>query len=301
MRIIRPTTIIGSMLVSSDVPETDAAEWTNGATYLVGNTVIYNHVIYECVLNNTNKSPPLYVSGVSETVYWIDRGATNRWKMFDAKVGSKTQQSESITVELAPGLIDSAAFLDLTATEIEFAYTDPIDGLVYSETIDLINKSVIVDAYTYFFEPIIMSDAAVILGLPPYSNATLTITISNPGGVAEIGTLAVGMQTDLGLTQYDPTISITSYSKKTVDEFGVYSVIRRGFSKRMSCEFVFPNSQLDAIAKTLSEYDSELLVWIGADAGYSSMIIYGFFKAFTIAVPYPLDSKCNIEIEGLST
>lgn len=286
------------MLTACNVPETDQTAWSAITAYVVGNRSLFNHKIYYCNVNNTNCQPDLNTGGV--TPKWTDEGYDNRWKMFDQLVGSQTSQADSITLTIAPGLIDSIAFLDVSAATIDIVMTDPTEGVVYHETLNLASGSHIVDAYTYFFEPIILTDAAVLLGIPAYSAASIAITITNTGSNAKIGTLVVGMQYDLGGTQYSPTIGITDYSTKTTDTFGNYTIVQRVFSKRMSCELFLDNTAVDALQRTLAAYRATPVVWIGADSQFSSMIIYGFYKSFSIVIPYPNNSTCSIEIEGLS-
>lgn len=299
MRLIRPTAITDAMLVSCDVPENDYAVWSSATTYALGQKVIVttgSHRIYESLQNsNLNHDP------ATSPTYWLDTGATNRWKMFDAVVGSQTSQATSITVTLAPGIIDSMAFLDVEATNISVTITDPVEGVVYTESLDMITKTYINDAWAYFFEPIILDDAAVLLGVPPYGSASVSVTITNTGGTAKIGTLIVGAKKDLGGTQYDPSIGITDYSKKEVDAFGNYTVLQRSFSKRMSCSLIVDNSAVDNLIRTLAGYRTTPVCWIGDDDGlFSSMIIYGFYKSFEVTIPGPVVSNCSLEIEGLS-
>ncbi len=286
------------MITACDVPENDYADWLIGTAYVVGNTVLSTHKIYECLVNNTGFLPEDNDGGT--TPKWLDLGYDNRWQMFDAIVGSQATQANTIGVTLEPGLVDSIAFLDLDATEIIITMTDPTEGIVYTETVDLINKGVVVDGYTYFFEPIITDDAVVLLGIPPYPNASIAITINNPSGTVLIGTLIVGAQKYLGGTQYSPSVGINDYSKKEVDVFGNYSILERTYSKRLSCELFLPNTSVDDLQRTLASHRATPLVWVGVDSGYSAMIVYGFFKNFEIVIAYPTQSTCNLEIEGLS-
>lgn len=299
MKLIRPTTITDAMLTSCDVPENDYAVYSAATTYALGDKVIVttgDHSIYESLqATNLNHDP------ATSPDWWLDSGATNRWKMFDAVVGSQTSQAESLSVTLQPGIIDSIAFLDIEASTISVTMTDPTEGVVYTETIDLIAKTYINDGWSYFFEPIILDDAVVLMGLPPYSAASIAITISNPSSTAKIGTLIVGAQKSLGGTQYDPAIGITDYSKKEVDTFGNYTILQRAYSKRMSCSMFLDNSAVDELVRTLAAYRATPVCWVGDDEGtFSSMIIYGFYKSFEITIPGPVISTCSLEIEGLS-
>lgn len=297
MRIIRPTVITPAILTASDVPETDYTVWSSSTAYVVGNRCLYEHKNYECLVNNTNCDPATY--SITTVPKWLDLGYCNRWRMFDTVVGTRTVQAGAITVTLTPGLIDSIAFLDLVATTIDLTMTDPIEGVVYTETIDMVMGNGIIDGYTYFFEPIITKDSAVLLGIPPYVSASIEIVITNTEGNAEVGTLAVGTQKSLGLTLYEPTISITDYSKKEADAFGNYTIIERRFSKKFSCDLILDSSSVDDLQKTLATYRATPVIWVGSDASYSSMIINGFYKSFQIVVPDRFKSRCSLEIEGL--
>lgn len=295
MRIIRPTVVTPSMLTACNVAETEYPTWAGGTTYAAGDRVIYLHVIYESLAgSNYNYTPS------TQPTKWLSLGATNQWKMFDSVVGSRTVNADSITLTVAPGLIDSIAFLDLVAVEINVVMTDPTEGIVYTETIDLVDESVVIDAYTYFFEPIVAKDATVLLGLPAYPNATISIELVNTGLDVEVGTIAFGLQKLLGSTLHSSTIGITDYSKKQVDEFGNYSVLQRAFSKKMSCDLLLGSSSVDEITKLLASYRTTMLIWVGADRGYSSLIIYGFYKSFQVIIEYPKYSKCSLEVEGLT-
>ena len=298
MRLIRPNTIVPTMMTACNVPEDDAAAWVITTAYEVGAQVIDDHAVYEALQSNTGAKPADNIGG--ESPKWLDLGPTNRWKMFDTKVGSRTKQADTITLSVAPGLIDSIAFLDVAATSIEVVMTDPGEGVVYTETIDLITKSVVTDGYTYFFEPIVTADAAVLLGIPPYGSATISITINNPTGLAEIGTIALGLQKYLGETQHGATFEIVDYSVKTEDAFGNFTILERSYRRRNTFELVINNASFDDINRTLAGYRAKLIVWVGTDAGYSSFITYGFPQSFSTVAEWPTHSIISLAITGLS-
>lgn len=298
MRIIRPNTITPAMVTACNVPENDYADWAIGTAYVVGDRCLSTHKIYECLVNNTGYLPEDNTGGT--TPKWLDLGYDNRWKMFDQVVGSKTSQADSVTVTIEPGLLDSIAFLDVAADTIDIVMTDPVDGVVYTETINLIDHTVIVDGYTYFFEPIVAADAAVLLGIPAYGSAALAIEFSAAGGTVEVGSIIVGLQKTLGATRYEPSVGINDYSRKEVDSWGNYTILERTYSKRFSCDFRLPNANLDDVFRTLALYRATPVLWIGADVGFSSMLVYGFFKSFLLTVRGPVHTVCTLEIEGLS-
>lgn len=129
MYIIRPTDIIDSMFVSSDVAETDHAEYAPATTYADGDHVIVTgsgvHKIYESLQNaNTGHYPP------DNPTWWLDSGSTNRWKPFDDKVQTQTSKSESMTWVLMPGVIDAISILNLDASEVDIIMANQDTDLV---------------------------------------------------------------------------------------------------------------------------------------------------------------------------
>jgi hypothetical protein len=238
-------------------------------------------------------------------LWWKEVSATNRWKAFDNKVGSQTSQATSITYCITPGQVyDSIAFLNLDAITVQVVLTDPVEGVVYDHTTDL-QTTVIsgagttIDWYTYFFSSIFRTTDIAILDIPPYLNAVVDVTITYTGETAKVGAIVLGLQSTIGTTRWNPNIGIHDYSIKAVDEYGVYSVSERAFSKRMSCDIEIEFASIPDVQNLLALYRSTLLVWIGVE-NFSPLIVYGFYKDFSIVIPHLVYAECNIEIEGLT-
>jgi len=307
MYVIRPIALTDSILTSSNVAETDYAAWDVGTAYVTGNRciVISTHKIYEAIANVTGGSSP-EIDVLTTTPKWIAVGATNRWKAYDKIIGSKTSQSTSITYKITPGeIFDAIAFLGLDAVSVRVVITDPIEGVVYDETKELLTTvltgtSLVMDWYTYFFSSIIRITDFVFLDIPLYLNAVMDITITYTGGTASVGEIVFGQKTRLGVTKADPnpTFGTVDFSTKEQDTFGNWQVVKRSFSKKMTCSLIVNNTVIDEIERLLSAYLSELLVWIG-DEQYGSMIIYGYCKDHNASAGL-LITEMAIEIEGLT-
>ncbi len=128
MNIIRPTIITDALFQSSNIPETDYAEYNPATTYGDGDNIIViaEHKCYESA--NTGHTPS------SSPTWWLDIGATNRWKIFDAKVQAQTSQATNLNWVLNPGLIDSIAMLNLDATETQIIMADQNTDVVTNGT-----------------------------------------------------------------------------------------------------------------------------------------------------------------------
>ena len=313
MKVIKPITITDAMFTSSNVSEDDYAEYVAGTTYADGDTVIETatgvHKIYESLkAANTGNYPPDNLTGVDP--WWLEVGATNRWKMFDYVVQTQTENVSFIEVVLTPGVaINSICLLNLDAATIIIVMNDPVAGEVYNELIILEATEVVLwesgtvwsaaeewqgGTYNDLVEKV-----ALKTDLPSYPNAALTVTISSSGVTAKCGVLIIGTYKDLGETRYSPGVGIRDYSIKEADDFGDFTVTERAFSKRVSCEFFMETEDHMDILRFLTHYRATALLWI-LSSTYNVTIVYGFYKSFSMTLPNLMLAECNIEIEGLT-
>jgi len=295
MKMIPPRTITDALFHDSSITEPSTAELANpsylgvyaaGSTYSINAIVLVvaSHRLYQSLQNgNVGHTPG---AAGSET-WWLDYGACERWKVFDAKVGSQATGADAITYELDPGPIDSVAILNLEAESVTVTMTDvggSGDPIVWTT-----------DTYVdgLFVSEIVKTDFPL-----TYLTPHLLIEITYTGGTALVGEIVVGVSESIGTMKYNPEVGITDYSVKSVDSFGNYTVTVRPYSKRLSCETSILNTLLDATYNVLAEQRASPAVWVGS-ADYASMIVYGFYKDFSITIPYKNYSVCTLEIEGL--
>ena len=246
---------------------------------------------------NFGRDPAVDANRAGATPFWREIGATNKWRMFDASSTSQTERPDQITVTLRPGRASSLALINLNAASARVTVFS--GGAVrYDQAVDLTVKNV-ASLWQYFFEPIIRKTDAVLLDLPPYSDAEITVTINQPGSVAKIGALVPGMPRELGDMQWEPQVRIKDYSRKSTDEFG-NTVLKPGkTAKLLSCELTVDNELVDEVCRLLGTYNGTALVWVGTER-FASTIVYGFFQDFKVVIQDPSGSRCNLEIEGLT-
>jgi hypothetical protein len=105
----------------------------------------------------------------------------------------------------------------------------------------------------------------------------------------------------LGDTEFGATAGITDYSRKETDDFGVTTFVRRAFSKRMSARAMVPTAQVGKLQRALADLRATPCVWVGADdmTMYAPLVVFGFYRDFSINVAYPTRSYCSFEVEGL--
>jgi hypothetical protein len=294
MKVIKPTTFVeATHLVSTNAVETYAA-YNAATTYAKGARVDYGTHIYESLVNSNIGNTPS-----TSPTFWVLVGPDNVHAMFDDQISTATVSTSPLTVVMTPGLMNSLALLGLVGNQAVVAITDGAGGpTVYSRTVNL-DGSYVYDWYMYFFEPFTQIGEVVFTDIPPYLNARMTLTLSGSGTVA-IGQLSFGTFYELGDAEYGATAGITDYSRKDTDEFGATTFVERAFSKRMTARLMLDAMQMNKVQRVLSDVRAKPAVWIGAEGeAYQPLVVYGFYRDFTIDVAYPTKSYCSLEIEGL--
>ena len=298
MRFIRPIEVTPSKLISSNVAETDFATWSSTATYAIGISVIWNHRIYQALAAvPAGVTPGSEVPTQANPAKWQDMGATNRWRMFDEIVGTLTTNAGSVSVTIKPGeVVNSLALFNVQGESVTVTMTDPVEGVVYTSTMTLIDAEVD-NWYDWFFAEIETRTSVVFLDMPAFGTASITVTV-NSSGLAAVGALVIGKETIIGTSVYGASVGIDDYSRKERDVFGNIVITPRAYSDTGDFQIVVDTARVAKIKKLLTEIRAKPVVWIGEET-YEATIIYGFFKSFDLVYSGPIVSDCQISIEGL--
>lgn len=295
MKVIKPNVIGAAQLISSNVPETDYPAWLSTTDYAVGARVVSASAIYESVQTpNLNRGP------ATSPLYWAKISATLRHMMFDGEVNTQTTAASPLNVVIAPGLVDSLALFNLTGGTVVVTVRDGLAGpVVYSYTKTL-DGSAVSDWHQYFYQPFSLATSLVLTDLPLYGSAHITVEITGVGTVG-CGLLVAGRVEVLGATQYGATLGIRDFSKKeTNPTTGVTSFVRRKNSKTLSAQVTLPNYDIGRVFRHAESVTATPSVWVTSGVSdLETLTVYGFFADFSITVPYPTESLCSIEIEGL--
>lgn len=296
MRIIKPVKVTTEGLISSSVNEDDYPQWDAGA-HAQGYRCISGNRVYEVLAESTMVKPE--DGAKSSPPAWLDLGATNRWRMFDDKVGSTTKRLGTIDVELLPGgVINSVALFNVTGREVAVKLDDPVDGIVYEKRISLVDVGSS-SWYEYFFEPFGRRSDITLLDIPAYGTAAILVTIDNAADIAACGNLVMGRQAVIGSSLYGATVGITDYSRKESDSFGNSAITERAFSKRAEFDLAIETAQVHKIQSMLAEIRAVPVVWIGEES-YEATVIFGYYRDFSISISGPSVSDATITIEGLT-
>lgn len=267
--MLAPMIVDDATLINSSIAETDHAEWSGETTYPQGERVIKGatHRVYESAAAGNVGHDPEDMTG-----HWFEVGPTNRWAMFDQALGTASSATGSIAVTVDATDANGVALLDVTGSSVRVQAAD------YDET-----RAVGNGAITF-------------LDLP---NVTGEIVVTVIGtGTVSVGTLLIGPIHALGVTEAAPNVSITDFSRKEVDDFGVPTIVERAWAKRMSTRALIRTDAIDIVANRIASVRARPVLWIGATE-FDTLTIYGFFKDFTIDVGQAV-STLSLSVEGLS-
>jgi len=297
LKLTVPTTFTSDRLISENVTEI-YSDWNSGTTYAADAYVVYNNSTYISLAgSNTNHQPD------TSTTWWFRVGPSNLYAMFDNEINTTTKNPDNITVTLKTGFIDTFALLNIVkGTYLKVTMRDDLDGnIVYEKEFGLDSANVI-DWFSYFFTGFDYARTTVILtDLPPlFGNAHVTFELEGNADL-ELGQIVFGQTKPIGTTQYGTSAGITDYSRVDVDEFGQRVFVKRNFAKKLSSRVFIHNSELNRVHRTLSGLRATPVLWIATDdiLFEEPLIIYGFFRDFSIEVSYPDTSYCSLELEGL--
>lgn len=198
-------------------------------------------------------------------------------------------------------MFNSIAIFNTTgANTLQVVVTDGVSGsTVYDSGVLQLDDTIIVDWYMYFFEPYDLKSDVILQGLPPYAAGVITATF-NGASTVSVGNFVFGSLYFIGMTQYGANAGIRDYSTKDANTFGITSLVKRAFSKRMTANLYVQNGDIRFVRKILEDLRATPAVWIGTDDDtYDVLNVYGYYKDFNMEISYPSYSLCSLEIEGL--
>lgn len=329
LKVMQPTALKDSMLLSSSIPEDDYPEWVPTFDYAVGARVIRvtTHRIYQAVAAITGNSSNIKPEEDITKAQWVEIGPTNRWAAFDRRVSSRSVgDSTGLAVQIKPGRCNGVALMDMVNVpeftlevtwdvdsgvakdEIEdYAYGIKLHTIVTSNRVTLIYSANLrqrnVSSWKdYFLEPYAIKNDAFI-GFSSRKDATFTLEVPAPsaGGAApEIGALMVGNYIELGDVGRDADASAESYTEIQTDEWGISNITERDYVKRVTYPVLVYSYGLNRLFSTLSDLQSKPAVFVGSeDFRYAPYTVYGVVESFNLGGDNGTASICNINVKGI--
>lgn len=295
VRIIPPSQVTESTLLTSNVPENEHSAYNAGATYANGARVIAARKIYE---NNSGGN----LTGIyppNNLTQWADLGFDNRWKMFDLYSSTITEQASSIIVELVTTESSNAlVLLGLQASYVDVIATHPTESVIFNKRYMMQVSTGVKGLYSWLWRERTAKTSLIELAIPPYRGMTVRVEIHAPSGIAKCGTLILGRQSILGQLQWGYKWSLMDFSKKEVADDGVITIKKRDYASRPEFSMRVERRDFDRIARIAAKYRAEPAIWV-VGTMHEMMTVRGFYRDFALVAEHSAWLDCSLQIEGL--
>lgn len=303
MRVTVPTTITDAMLTSTNVTEDDYGVWDVSTDYAAEEYVIVTgttHKIYRAVQASGPSTAVVDPTTDTDSSHWLEVSATNRWKPFDGRTSVQCERADSIQYVFdSVGLVDGVALHGLAATTVNLTIVaDAVE--VYNEDIDLADSSVVLTAYDYYFEPVTYRDRTEFTDVPPYTDATLTLTISNTGLTAKVGQIVIGRKRTFGDAVFSPRLGLLDFSTKERDAFGNPYILEREFAQTVEYKVSVLNANTGYVFRLLSGLRATGASWsAGDDTEQLGLSIFGYLEDFDELISNPAVTELSLKVQEL--
>ena len=311
MKIVRPVTITSSNLTSSNTAEDDYGVWSGATTYAAGDYAIstVTHTVYRSLTaDNLDNDPDAEQVALADPliadpspINWQVIGATDRYKPFDGRPSRRVTQADSIAVTLTPGVfIGSVAGFGISAASVTVTMVDD-SVTVFTRTIAMQDEGVVVDWFSYFFEPIVELSEFAFSDLPPYSNAATTITVARTGGNVSVGQLVIGPVWDAGVAVFGGTgFSGLDFSFVETNVFGDLITVTREATRLSDFEILLGSSKLLSFdSRMRSLRGGVAAVWIADEDSTKAAINFGFYRDYRTVYQTIDYSIINVQVQGI--
>ncbi|WP_293222327.1 hypothetical protein [Ottowia sp.] len=281
--------------MATNVAASTLLAWDAATTYALNAEIIdADHVIWRSMMDGNLGNDPATTTGK-----WQSQGVENRLRMFDASLGSATENADLIEIIVTPGrVVTDIHLFGVTAYSVQVIVTDPVQGVVLDTGDIAMLKPSGNSHWGYFFNPIEREARLHIPGLPAYTQATITLRIKNTGAIARCAEAVFGRAIWLGDSYWRPSIGFDDWGQKTRDAWGGWLVKPGAVSDRMELQVLVRGTQYERTRELVLPYRSKPVVWFGA-RGVNALTTYGYVTSFKQVLLAHGFSDCNLTIEGL--
>ncbi|MBL8560904.1 MAG: hypothetical protein JNN06_01370 [Gemmobacter sp.] len=299
MRLIESIDITPGMLTSSSIAEDDHPAWSSATSYGLGARVIKAHRVWESVqASNLNHDPE---SDASST-WWVDVGATNRWRAFDSQLAPAVSASTDIVYVITLNKrIDAIAMFGLIGSSVRLRVLDGASAVQYDQTFELASARQINGWWDWFFAPFELVPSLIINNVPGYLGWRVEITIGGSGSRA-VGEILLGRRIELGTSLVGTKVGFRDFSVKERDQWGGWQIVKRGYSRTVDYQFSLPQSDVDRVFRTILRNRARMCVFsAGDDTDEFGLTVLGFVNDDGLSIPVTSPTCfASLSVEGLT-
>ncbi len=294
--IIKPITVTPAMVVATDVPAGDYADYAAPTTYAAGVRVVYANGIYQSLQgSNTGHTPD------ESPAWWVFVSVINKLKLFDLVNSSQTAKADSMTYTVRPGtVITGLALVNLTSvTSIRVRMVSDAYGLVFDQPIERGRRPPGSGWWNWFYGRRTESLTSYFVDLPSFADAVIIVDFTGLADMA-VGTLLMGTVSSWGKgVQSGMSLGIRDYSKKETNDFGDIVLTQRAYASKQQLSLVLDAEEVDPFSALLKSLRATPCLWI-CSGRYGAATLYGYYQDFEILIAYFATSECSLTLESLT-
>lgn len=303
-----PLAFTSAMIVSCTVPEPDTGRgevaYSTDTTYAAGVDVVSatTHRKYRS-LQAGNLNKPLPVLPATETEWWRDIGATNRWASLDLDSTSATVGGTSETYEFAPGTrVSAIGLFGVLADSVR------METILDGETItdDTYNLRVwnVTTWPEVFTTPVRFRRAWWKLELPIHSDMHYRLTFARAAGGLMAGSIVLGTWEDLGEVRFGLGLGGDDYTLIERDPTGqVSKLVERRFVPNNTFETRAPIARIQRLREVKERLRGRVAMWLPIsdpdDVLAESVAVLGIGRRFDIPTNETQFLFIPFEVEAL--
>ncbi|MCG8517515.1 MAG: hypothetical protein MI794_05940 [Pseudomonadales bacterium] len=295
MNIVLPDRITSDKVLMTNVLLEGHPNWSTGS-YAEGDKVINGPVIWEA-LRATSVEPTgdTYPGHHPEDWLWV--GYTNQHRMFTDGRDSKTRNENRIDVTVVPsGLVTTIALLGLEGVEVRLSVTDGA-STTYLEVVESLQEPAASNFFELFTVPAQLKETVVFDDLMPRPGAHYRLEIAaSPGTTAACGRIVMGINRELGVTNFSSEVTSMSSRSLKRDEFGNLAITPRRTFRAVDYNVTVMTERVEFVQRQLEQIDGVPTIFIG-NKSYGSTVTFGIYQDFRINISGPEVSKATIRTE----
>ncbi len=295
-------------IVSSNISSSESgiSAWDKDTDYAIGDVVqgaTDTNKLYRALQASKSVKPEDDVninSGIGSR--WMDYGATNYYRAFDALSSSKCSHASKISYKFKTSDVNVLMLGNVDASEVNIKVTKADDDgnytIVLLDVTESLQARMVYDWYdwTYAKSERVRNYFKILpMGFDTQLEVTLTGTNISVGHIVYGQGISVG----LSLANPAPTTSNRSITAKSRDEWGNIVTRRKIRYKRMTINCMIDSIAIDTIQDRIERFVDTPCVFVGdeRDGGYKSLLIYGELKDHDMPIGI-VKTSYQLEVEG---
>lgn len=299
MRMIESIDVTPGMLTSSSIAEDDHPVWSSATSYGLGARVIKAHRVWESVqASNLNHDP----EADTASAWWLDTGATMRWRAFDSQLAAAvTASADIVYVVTLNKRIDAVALFGLLGNSVRVRVLDGASVVQFDQVFDLASSRQIGGWWDWFFAPFTLVPSLVISDVPGYVGWRVEITIRGSGSRA-VGEILLGRSIELGTSLVGTKVGFRDFSVKERDQWGGWQIVKRGYSRTIDYQFSLPQADVDRVYRAILRNRARMCVFSAGDSTdqYGTTVL-GFVNDDGLSIPVTANlCFASLSVEGLT-